>query len=75
MLLTSVMTLFVSCKHESLSDLPEKVSVSVTIDSCEYLSIFGGGLAHKGNCRFCNERRQQDIEKIIIELKGNGTER
>lgn len=28
----------------------------VTIDHCEYIS-YGHGLAHKGNCRHCLERR------------------
>ena len=29
------------------------------IDSCEYVN-WGYGLAHKGNCRFCKERRQKE---------------
>ena len=41
-------------------------------DSCEYLirvSNSEGYLAHKGNCRFCKERRQKELEELIIKLK------
>ena len=48
----------------------------VVIDSCEYLkmtksdSYHGYGyFSHKGNCRFCQERRQKELEKLKIELK------
>ena len=33
------------------------------IDSCEYIS-WGHGLAHKGNCRFCEQRRMKEIIDI-----------
>lgn len=42
-----------------------KISI---IDSCEYVS-WSYGLAHKGNCRFCKERRQKELEELIIKLK------
>jgi hypothetical protein len=29
----------------------------VVIDSCEYLYTGRGKLTHKGNCRFCEERK------------------
>ena len=38
------------------------------IDSCEYVG-WGYGLAHKGNCRFCKERRQKELEELVIKLK------
>ena len=38
------------------------------IDSCEYVS-WGYGFAHKGNCRFCQERRQKELEELVIKLK------
>jgi len=38
------------------------------MDSCEYIhSVFG--FAHKGNCRFCKERRQKELKYIIEQLK------
>jgi hypothetical protein len=36
------------------------------IDSCEYIA-WGHGLAHKGNCKFCAERRRNELKKIIEE--------
>lgn len=42
----------------------------VVVDSCEYLndgsfSVVG----HKGNCRFCKERRQKELEELVTKLK------
>ena len=45
---------------------------TLTYDSCEYvfkISGYKGFLAHKGNCRFCKERRQKELEELIKELK------
>ena len=48
----------------------------VTIDSCEYLKKEDrccyqgfGYFAHKGNCRFCRERRQKEMQELITALK------
>ena len=38
------------------------------IDSCEYIN-WGYGLAHKGNCRFCKERREKELKELAEELK------
>lgn len=38
------------------------------IDSCEYI-FWGYRLAHKGNCKFCAERRKQELKELIEELK------
>ena len=38
------------------------------IDSCEYIA-WAGGVAHKGNCRFCKERRQKELKELIEQLK------
>ena len=41
---------------------------TIVIDSCEY--VFGSRkLAHKGNCRFCRERRQKELERLVTKLK------
>lgn len=40
------------------------------IDSCEYVH-WGYGLAHKGNCRFCKERRQKELKELVEQLKRN----
>ena len=41
---------------------------TVIIDSCEYVGT-RFQLAHKGNCRFCKERRQKELEELVIKLK------
>ena len=34
----------------------------VVIDSCEYIKTSSyNGLAHKGNCKYCNERKNNKI--------------
>ena len=46
--------------------------VIVELDSCEYIKWRGHyGFQHKGNCRFCKERRQKELEELIIKLKVN----
>ena len=35
---------------------------TVVIDSCEYINGYSR-LAHKGNCRFCKERRQKELKE------------
>ena len=55
-------------------------AVCVVIDSCEYIvntekydyAYTGGNYmtySHKGNCRFCKERRQKELEELVIKLK------
>lgn len=43
------------------------------IDSCEYVGYAIGSqydyLAHKGNCRFCKERRQKELKELVEQLK------
>ena len=40
------------------------------IDSCEYVVISGFSYpTHKGNCRFCKERRQRELEELVEQLK------
>ena len=42
----------------------------VVIDSCEYVKFkFTDGFQHKGNCCFCKERRQKELEELVIKLK------
>ncbi len=42
----------------------------VIIDSCEYISEETRGLIeHKGNCRFCEERRHKELEELVEQLK------
>ena len=43
------------------------------IDSCEYVGYTAGSqcdyLAHKGNCRFCKERREKEIKELVKLLR------
>ena len=42
----------------------------VVIDSCEYVRYnLAFGFQHKGNCRFCQERRQKELKELVIKLK------
>ena len=41
---------------------------TIVIDSCEY--IYGYQcLAHKGNCKYCKERRQKELENAVEQFK------
>ena len=41
---------------------------TIVIDSCEYIQAWYK-LAHKGNCRFCTERRKQELKELVEQLK------
>lgn len=41
---------------------------TLVIDSCEYIKGYHK-LAHKGNCRFCAERREKELEELVEQLK------
>ena len=44
--------------------------VIVELDSCEYIKWnVSYGYQHKGNCKFCKERRQKELEELVIKLK------
>lgn len=75
--LSVILATLVSCTTNTDTSLPvegdyftSKPHV-IVIDSCEYIS-WGYGMSHKGNCKFCQQRRQKEyeafLEDIIIEL-------
>ena len=44
--------------------------IIIEIDSCEYVRYNPtSGFQHKGNCRFCKERKQKELEELVIKLK------
>lgn len=54
---------------------------TIVVDSCEYLyknRFYGnhgyGHLAHKGNCRFCKERRLKELKELVKQLKESNYE-
>lgn len=40
----------------------------IIVDSCEYIR-WNYGFTHKGNCKFCAERRKKEQEELIRRLK------
>lgn len=38
------------------------------LDSCEYI-CWKYSMAHKGNCRFCKERREKELKELAEQLK------
>lgn len=70
--LTALMML--GCDQQKKANDITKNDFGVCIyDSCEYLirisGYYKGCLVHKGNCRFCKERRQKELEDLVIKLK------
>lgn len=73
--------MIVGCSNQDdIAKLVEEGDFStIEYDSCEYLLRVGvsqGYLAHKGNCRFCEERdsikwekRRKELEKLVVKLK------
>lgn len=52
------------------TDIHEWDNQIVIIDSCEYISEETRGLVeHKGNCRFCKERREKEMKELVEQLK------
>lgn len=41
---------------------------TIIVDSCEYI-LGASKIAHKGNCRFCKEHRQKELEELVEQLK------
>ena len=75
-LLVFMLLYFSACDNMSYTSEEVTMSympklVTITYDSCEYVmgaDAYRGVLAHKGNCKFCKERR--DNEKRVEEFKG-----
>lgn len=74
-LLALTALMMVGCLNPSQNDIAKSVEKgdfsTIEYDSCEYLlrvSFYQGYLAHKGNCHFCKERRQKEMEELVIKL-------
>ena len=70
-LLTLTALMMVGCgTDESVKHKVSDAYIIVEIDSCEYVRYIPDyGFQHKGNCRFCKERRQKELEELVIKLK------
>lgn len=61
--------------HDKQIDLVSDYNLStIEYQGCEYVVMQSywkqhGTMIHKGNCRFCKERRQKELEELVIKLK------
>jgi hypothetical protein len=73
MLLALTALIMVGCDKQQIADSITKDYFGVCVyDSYEYLIAmngYEGFLAHKGNCKYCKERRQKEVEELIKRLK------
>jgi uncharacterized protein YcfL len=71
-LLTLVTLMMVGCDYQnpdgSYDTSKSLMTQTIVIDSCEYIEGYYT-LAHKGNCRFCKERRQKELKELVEQLK------
>ena len=72
-LLAFTALMMVGCNQPETIDTKEGLKI-VNIDSCEYIKCYTYGFnsyvySHKGNCRFCKERRQKELKELIEQLK------
>ena len=71
-ILLALTALIVGCDYNSNRNIDTKTQGAlygtVIIDSCEYIRGHNQ-LAHKGNCRFCKERRQKESEEFMKQTK------
>jgi uncharacterized protein YcfL len=69
-LLTLITLIMVGCSFRNGQDISDKI---ITLDSCEYIQYWTGdynqNIEHKGNCRFCKERRQKELKELVEQLK------
>jgi len=67
LLIAFVVLMMVGCDYQNPDgsyDTHKSLSLeTIVIDSCEYVSGFYR-LAHKGNCKFCAERRERLINNL-----------
>lgn len=70
----------VGCEYKADVEIEEAKRLNgfniIIVDSCEYLkckegsgNLCYGFFAHKGNCRFCKERRQKELKELVTILK------
>ena len=67
-LLALTALVMVGCVHDGKVDRSDFVIAE--LDSCEYIKWNASyGYQHKGNCRFCKERRQKELEELVKQIK------
>ena len=69
-ILLVITLMIVGCVFKNNQDISKKI---VILDSCEYIQYWTANynlnIEHKGNCRFCKERRQKELKELIEQLK------
>ena len=61
--------------HDKQINLVSDYSLlSIEYQGCEYIVMQSywekhGTMVHKGNCRFCKERRQKELKDLVEQLK------
>ena len=74
-LLTFTVLMMIGCdvKQQDGINTINSFYETYTVDSCEYVGYVRGSrsdyLTHKGNCRFCKERRQEELKELVEQLK------
>ena len=75
-ILTLAVLMMVGCiNQEGEAPYVEKSALPIIeYDSCEYIKCYTYGFnyyvySHKGNCRFCKERRQKELKELVEQLK------
>ena len=70
-LLTLTALMMVGCDYNSNSNIDTKtegtIYGTIIVDSCEYIRGYYR-LAHKGNCKFCAERRKKELDNLTIKI-------
>ena len=61
------------CEKSPNKTLQERIDESYArrtfiVDSCEYIAFWKSS-THKGNCRFCVERRKAELRELLREIK------
>ena len=73
LLLALTAMMMVGCDQQQFANNITKDDFGVCVyDSCEYLIAahgYNGFLAHKGNCKFCAEKRKQELKELVEQLK------
>ncbi len=82
LLLALVTMMMVGCyqvkaHHDKQIELVSDYRLStIEYQGCEYIVMQShwkqhGTMMHKGNCRFCQERRQRELKELVEQLKEN----
>ena len=70
-LLALTALIMVGCDYNSNSNIDTKtegtIYGTIIVDSCEYIRSYNR-LAHKGNCKFCTERRKKELDSLAIKI-------